>query len=472
MPGPGTDLAGFPAVERWVLFTLLGAMGLALLMALIVSGGRDRFTAARFLLWLGALGPFIATIPKSVADVSAGLGPLDVLRGTLPIVCLALSHVVGPMPRRRWGATEWFLAAYLVVALTSTYWSVAPKVTLLRALLLAFAYANLLMLRRHYATRHEAAQGLATTVHVLLLLGAAELPYRLATYPSGQLHRMGLNIPRISSNLYAYLAVAGIIAVLCRLGPAWTRRGINPAWLLALYTVELLYTRTRSALVVGALVGVMVTLRASRRSPAVMVLAMFAIAGAALTYGISPEGVKHYLQRGENSYSTSTLTGRTVVWRYAEDAWHNRPAAGAGYYAGHRLTLPAPPGETEYDNIDNTWLESLVDVGLLGTVPLALFALCGIGKALRRDPEDPSASTFVAAVAVYGIAVSFFNPTIHDTNMDMVLLGFILLMPSCARLAGNEHQGDRGGAESGRGTGLRQGEAQVVPSVEGRVGAR
>jgi O-antigen ligase len=104
-----------------------------------------------------------------------------------------------------------------------------------------------------------------------------------------------------------------------------------------------------------------------------------------------------------------------------------------GYYTGHRLGIEGL-SETQ-SNIDNTWLETLVDVGLLGLVSLAVFAICGLVRLVRSRELAGDLKLWAVAVAAYGCAISFVNPTIQTPGAGQVVLGFLLMVALPARRA-------------------------------------
>lgn len=402
-----------------LLLVIAAVLAACVLWAVLVTSRRGTAPTARLVLWLGAIGPFVATVSKSVDDVASGLTSLDLVRGGLPVVCYFTARMIHHPPRIPWGLVERALAVYLAVTIASTAWSVSPNTTLLKAVVLVFAYLNVLELRRHYRTREAVVAGVAGAVHALLLLAIIQLPLR------GD-DRMGLLYPRVAANLFALIAVAGILLVLIGVGPKWTRRLDVRLILGAVYFFELLATRTRTALALAIAVTVLALVRAARHTAWPAIMACFAVPIATLALLPRADAVVEFLLRDETEHSIGTLTGRTVIWDIGIDAWQQSPLTGLGYYAGHRLGLTLPGN---YSNLDSTWIESLVDVGLLGTVPLAIFVLGGVLRA-SRPGVDSRVTIFTITFALYGLGVSFVNPTVQDANSTMLLLGLILLAPA------------------------------------------
>jgi hypothetical protein len=215
---------------------------------------------SRRLLWAAVLCPFIYSTSRTAADIQeGGLGPLDILRGVGPIVFFVAAVLVGPRPRRFSGIGVRALAAFCMIAVASSIWSVDTQVTLLKAVTLATFYASVVRLIGTYQSRAAALRGAATMVHVLLVWIALQLIFlpslTYAVDPETGLQRLNGMLPMISANPLSYLSLMGIVATLLKVGPDWAVRHAPVRFLLtALYLVELIATRTRSALFIGVLV--------------------------------------------------------------------------------------------------------------------------------------------------------------------------------------------------------------------------
>src|SRR5262249_41547123 len=107
----------------------------------------------------------------------------------------------------------------------------------------------------------------------------------------------------------------------------------------------------------------------------VVAAALLLIVGLAVVPG-SP--VAHFVLRGQTFEQMLTLTGRINTWASALSTWSHRPLQGYGYYAGHRFAVPVPRSAREVSNLDNTWVEALVDTGLLGASLLVLAITAGL----------------------------------------------------------------------------------------------
>lgn len=395
---------------------------------------------ARRLLWVGLLMPFIYSTVRTADEVAAGvaLTPLDMLRGGGGLACLVVSLVIYTPPvRTRQGATGLGLLVFVMAAAASPLWAADPRSTLLKAITLTVAYATLVVLVQHYDSLAAAMTAMATAVHVVLLglivqlLVVPDLAY--ARLPGSQVERLGSIVPQMGPNLTAFMCCMGFAALVLKVGPAWTTRLPARPLLFAVYLVEAFATRSRTATIVGLGVVLAVVVRRALRTPSGVAGLSASAAGVLVALGYvlntgSGAIITEFLRRGQADRGLSTLTGRTVVWERALTAWQDgHEFLGMGYYTGHRTGLVRYLQGVGADrsNIDSTWIESLVDVGLLGTFGLALFFLAGSWRLLRHRPS--SARTMALTVVAAGIVVSFVNPTIQTPSSTMMLFGFCLL---------------------------------------------
>lgn len=414
-----------------------------------VADARDRRRArqlrnGRAILWLGALAPFIYTTPRTTDQVT-GLNALDVLRGAGPIICY-LWILFSPrfrefkVPR---GAAEYGLAGFVAVALLSASWTdFSPLSVVLKATQLLFMYLCVAKVAATYEDFAATLRGALNVVHLILvgtLVQLAVVPS--LTYsggPDDPVARLHSTIPGISSNILGVAIGAGLLSLLMRVGPSWVM-GIFVRWpLILVYGVMLLGTRSRTITAAVALVFLVSSLYAIRRSWVALASAFFALAAALAAFGWlwdqqTQATVVEFFARGQNADGLSTLTGRTVIWSEAIRYWHEHTWLGGGYYTGHRLALAHfNPLFLGYSNIDSTWIESLVDVGLIGAALLGVFVLRGTWQILRVDTDKYSR---VAAVSLWTaiVVVSFINPGLQSATITAVL-GGAMVFGSTGRL--------------------------------------
>lgn len=391
---------------------------------------------ARCCLWLAVVAPFSYSTAKTAADIEQAGGPsaLQAFRGGAPFVLWALSLAIAKPVRRGHGLPEMALGGFCGVAVASSTWAVSGHVQAFeKALMTVGAYLALARLVRLYPSPGEALRALAGAIHVALLAVLAQyvfipnLAYAAGSDPGDSLPRLGSVVPQISANPLAYIAAGGLLSIVIRVGPRWVYRDVLiRTALLVGYTYVLILTRTRSGIAVGLAVLLLALAIRAWRSPSIPIFA--GLIGAATTTWLWPRlggHVMDYLTRGQSAHGLQTLTGRTVIWEEAARAWEQQRTLGLGYFTGHRLSIP---GLSQIQsNIDNTWLETLVDVGLVGTVPLATFCLLGIWRLLRTSELPADVRLWAVSCALYGLGISFVNPTLQAPTAAELVLGFLLL---------------------------------------------
>lgn len=435
----------------------------------------ERTKRAQRFLWGAIFCGFIYSSARTASDVqAASLGIYDVVRGGGPVVLLGLGVVAAKPLRKQAGVVEWGIGLFLAVAVVSAAWSVDARVTFLKAVPLMACYLAAMRLVRLYPDAQSAIRGLAAVVHGLLILAAVEFAVvpGLVFAPVGAYsseRRLSMLAPQISSNPLALLAVVGILGVLLRVGPAWiSRHVLVQVALVAVYLGELLATRTRIGLAIGVLLVVGALVAQVNRRPVLVVNAVLVAIAAAL-WAWTPErvaAIESFLARGQDASTMQTLTGRTVLWDIALTRWQEDPLLGFGYFAGQRLGLVGV--SEQQSNIDSTWIELLVGVGLLGMVPLAVAVVVGLCRLPRIDAPRPD-TLWIVGVGVAALVVSFVNPTLQGPSAGMVLLAFPVLLGGVFSEPSTRKPGIRRSHRPSRHAGPTSAPRQPVPSARSRA---
>jgi O-antigen ligase/polysaccharide polymerase Wzy-like membrane protein len=409
----------------------VGLAGLAMATRAVQLGARRLATG---LIWIGLVAPAAVTETKTASQaLSNGATPLVIAESAISVLALVVAVAVLRPRMGRITASEGWLLVYLTAAFASTAWSIAPAATFLKAGQLAVSYALLAVLVRSGRPSDVLRQLVAAcdVVIVAALIGFVVAHSRAYTAtnqwnPTRRLHGL---FPAVGPDLLGFLAAVSIVAHLSyRVSRDRANAPIGGSAVILLVDVVTLYlahTRNALALLVVGLAALYWTYggrRAQLAARAVMatllVVASLLLAGGTIT---------HYLSRGQQSSAVSSLTGRTDLWRLAYTDWQSHPATGLGFYAGHRgALLPTQVTQDTSSNIDNLWLETLVDVGLMGFVPLVLAVVVGGRACLRRRSPDMRAVT----VALWAMCLgsSFINPSLQFPSYSLMVFGAILLL--------------------------------------------
>ncbi len=348
------------------------------------------------------------------------------------------------------------LTTYALVSAASTIWSVYPAWTLYKSVeylldvvLLAVIVA-VARSARAYKTLLDWTWTLTGLLVVCAWLEVLVWPAE-ALQPSKGLIGFQLYcvMPQVSAN---GVGESGAVMAIVALSRLLLRRHGNSgrafySLILVLGLATMVIAQTRSA-IIGFLLGLVFLLYFSKRLRGISLLIAVMILLALLvnTGGLAED----YLRRGQNDELVGNLSGRTIWWDSAWDVFMKNPWLGAGGYTS-RFTVLARLGELEASSIHNTYLETLVGVGIVGLIPV-LAALLGAWKILLGAVRHEWCNSFdrqlaIEALAVLGIITcrSFFTGTLvlHPDLESLAVLGYAELLrqrwkPSEVSLRGNE----------------------------------
>jgi O-antigen ligase len=196
--------------------------------------------------------------------------------------------------------------------------------------------------------------------------------------------------------------------------------------LLAVSVGVLLLTRTRSALALVVLGLVLLAWFHGRRRLAAAVVLVGA-AGLAFLLSGAGRGLTEVLAGGSSRFSAASFGGRFPLWADALRVVEDRPLVGYGYFAGHRFgeyaeRFTVTTGRSD-PYVDGTWVETALDLGLLGVVALAAFVLWSARAAWRSDGPRALHRTLLVVLLLYSVQ----DFTVQQPGFPMFLLGGLLL---------------------------------------------
>lgn len=402
----------------------------------------NKTSTARFLLWVGAFSPIIYSVPKTMDQIpfSGGAGWLDAVRGGGGLLCYILASIVVPKTVRslRAGLPEIALLVFITVGFLSTVWSVAPLTTFLKMIPLAATLLCTARVTRMYESPEAVLHSVIKVAHVILMATLVQLAiWPSATYTtniSDPIPRLNSNFPAVSANILGVVIGIGLAGVILKCGPEWTKKQPINSLLFVTYVCMLLATRSRMITAVVLLIVVLLLWKVLQSTPAKAGVGWLLISSLGLVWWVlaSTENTvgattRDFLLRGQESGSgLTTLTGRTVIWERAIPIWQEQPWIGYGYYSGHRLGLAAMDKLfVNYSNLDNTWVETLVDVGICGTAGLFAFAIFGLLRTVRTARWGRGRPIAIL-VALSVVAMSFVNPTIQTNTPTLVFFAALV----------------------------------------------
>ena len=137
----------------------------------------------------------------------------------------------------------------------------------------------------------------------------------------------------------------------------------------------------------------------------------------------------NFVRRGQDSELLTTLSGRTYYWQEAWDMFRESMLTGHGFYTAHRLDLTERFRVLDLSTVDNTYLEVLLDVGIIGIIPFLLALILLLAAAWRsRNIQLPArlGEARVEMIAYFFIilARSFTGPSfqVHGENLLLLLI--------------------------------------------------
>ena len=365
---------------------------------------------------------------------------MDAVRGGGGLICYILAFILVPKTVRslRAGFPEIALLVFITVGFLSTVWSVAPFTTFLKMIPLIATLLCMSRVTSMYESPEAALHSIIKVAHVILMATLVQLLIvPSATYYaniSDPIPRLNSNFPSVSANILGVVIGIGLAGIILKCGPEWTRRQPVNFILSITYVCMLLATRSRMITAVVLLIVILLLWKVMQTSPVKAGVGWLVISSIGIVYWVlvSTENTvgttaRDFLLRGQESGSgLTTLTGRTVIWERAIPLWQEQPWIGYGYYSGHRLGLAAMDKLFEnYSNLDNTWVETLVDVGICGTVGLFAFAVFGLLR-ISSTSQWGRGRPIAILVALSVIVMSFVNPTIQTNTPTLVFFAALV----------------------------------------------
>jgi O-antigen ligase len=401
---------------------------------------RDRTRLAQLVLWAGLLFPLVVDTVRTRDQVLTGdFTPLELARGIVPVVLFCAGVALARPRLRPVTRTELAGGLFLAVATASTLWSINHRSTLLKAGSLAIAYLTIMALARlDERTGQRTLDAMALVVYLivasaLVQLAVAPGAVMISIDGPGTVPRLQGQLPAIAADLLGFYATAGILFAAKRVGPAWTQDRLVRIAIVAICLLVLVLTRARTAagllalgllLLYGRAILQRLAALSERDRRWLFIAAGAAVAVLAIGAGVEHRRVLSLLSRGQSVRWLLSLQGRTVTWGDALRVWIHRPVLGYGYYSGHRFAIPVRPGFENLQNLDSMWVETLVDVGVVGVAAMALLVASAARDLLKPIAADPQLAIRRVLFAL-AVLASFVNPSLQDVSYTMLLLGVV-----------------------------------------------
>jgi O-antigen ligase len=339
------------------------------------------------------------------------------------VATAALALFLIPILLSRPGLLASSLLAPLVVLsswrLTTSLWSVDPLFTGYRSIeyLLFLALPVLTGRNLHEPSEMKA---LFRLVHGWILTLVASAYVGLLLAPAQALHPVSggafLSVqlagvfPAINPNT---LATYGGVLVLASFAEwltgktSWRLRGSG---LLGLITMFFAQGRSAMAALAAAVV-ILAYLRGQLK-----LLSAFALVLTVLSIWLGADSlISSYLSRGQNEEMFWSFSGRTTMWGFAWTEYIQRnPFFGYGAFAGPKFLVLDSYGLKGASSLHNTWIEVLVESGIIGgALLIGLLSASWIGLRRGRAHNEQGgrelAEHATALLVLLGVR-SFFSP--------------------------------------------------------------
>lgn len=341
-----------------------------------------------------------------------------------------------------------FMVLYTIVALSSMFWSPNPGLSAWKAfeVLVDVSFICFLLSTPNWEKHLARLWNLTWFMVVLLIcsawIGAVLFPRQaFQVYPGAllkqQLHGVILTIH--PNSLGQMAAIIGAITIIRFLYSRKERFRLLYIWLSGLAFVTLVFSQARTSFVafMCALGFVFILSRRWALVPvATVVIILILLSLTALPAAM--DTLYSYLLRGQNTELLFSLTGRMYYWGLAWELIKQSPIRGYGFYAGHRADVIKDLAR--YSNLDNTYIEILQNIGILGLLPMLLVFTLTWGRILKFLISSYHRHRCCNSLAVELFAVLFIitirsltGPSFQNHHWNLLFFLLILAWGECIK---------------------------------------
>lgn len=304
------------------------------------------------------------------------------------------------------------VAAIVVVSLVGATLAGALVPNLVLAVRIGLLAATVLLVLAVTPTERFVAALLAATATVGIVAAATGAVVLLTT-PGGK-PRLAGGIPQLAPNELATLVLPAAIGLAYLLVRRPHR--LIPAVALLVLTGIIVWTGSRTALamlVLGALLALLLTRRVRRRTLLIGAGVIAALLAAAIVTGV----LGRLLLRGEGIERLLSLNNRLIAWQ----AVLATPKNSVAWWLGKGLSVKTTPVVGQYwknQVFDSSWISSLAQDGVVGTVLLAVLVV-GMLVAVSVDRR---LRPWALPLAVPLVLRSFVENGLIEASVSFVLL--------------------------------------------------
>lgn len=140
--------------------------------------------------------------------------------------------------------------------------------------------------------------------------------------------------------------------------------------------------------------------------------------------------IVEYLLRGQNTEQLYSLTGRIYLWDIAFKMITESPIWGYGYITGIRINFNNYFLTWEVSNIDNTIIETMIYVGIIGLLPLVIAVINSLRSIYNGYSKNKKYNLiYLEILLVYTILLfrTILGPTIHVVGYNTLIFLVVML---------------------------------------------
>jgi O-antigen ligase len=331
--------------------------------------------------------------------------------------------------------------AYAFLAMASSFYSKIPLLSLYKG----FEVGAYVVLGLYIGTILHTWRDIEDIVDIMLfgmwylvisaLIGAVIAPSMAwAKMESSESMAFGLLgvFPLINSNTLTQLSGTIACCCICRLfcvPKGREKTGVMVVFIVAVICMVLAHSRTS----IFAFLIAMGLVFVSFRKKGLALLAV-SLGGLIAAFAALSEYLVSYLMRGNTMGTFTSLGGRTHFWPMVFEQFMRSPIIGHGFYASQRFLFGT-------STVDNTYLEVLLGLGLIG---IMVFCLAILGVFINVWRSRPKASlreqglgnqfiwTELAVIFLFLFVRTFTGPSFQVLHVDLT---FFVLVTVCASAA-------------------------------------
>jgi O-antigen ligase len=355
----------------------------------------------------------------------------------------AISIVLAVQNRSQLGRVIWppqiiCLFAYLAFAGASVLWAFNPERSLIRFVQQVLIVTSIVPPAMLAARTADMLRGLFLSFAFALILNTLfvlEGSVTIASYGS-KLVDIGYQGYFLGKN---YLGECAVIALLLSLHEMlnrgrWRVFGIIVGT-MAIVLVFLSGSKTALglALISPFLAGVALIVRKMTRiSPAIVLLFI------AFCYAILSSVFNFNIYRlAYMLYGDSSLTGRTVIWDFAQYEIARRPLLGWGYQSFWLVPdspsiVDAPGWVKMMPNAHNGYYDTMLETGYVGLVFLLVFIIATLHAVGRVAERDPARARLLLSLALFVILYNFFE-SLWVRGFEFLWVVFVIVAAEIGR---------------------------------------